>query len=321
MDWLSDLARLKDLEQDLALLPVGNGKDFKGPLLNGWQHHDGYTVEQLQSVRNMRSVGARTGLLTGPLIGFDFDGMTSVDFAATERDIAPWDAVTWQIHRTTDPFRLKVLFRPTPDQLKMLPEVANPSSGCHVSPEFQQSRQTAPPVDNKKGEALEVFFAGGRQIILLGEHPSSGGYYFWPDGLGPEALTAPPESWWNFAIEMALKAQEKRSTGSKPSRTRNGTTRLQHCPICGRHDGVGGSSLWCDRTDGGLILCMPGSTFSPTMAHPGIEIGDVVNGYALKKITDGVHTFGPHVELDRTRSTRKPWRPSRPSRRLAKVAS
>ena len=75
--WRHQLPRLAHLEQDLALLPVGWGPDRKGPMLEGWQHHLGYTLAQLQAHRSMRSVGARTGLLTGPLLCFDFDGATS----------------------------------------------------------------------------------------------------------------------------------------------------------------------------------------------------------------------------------------------------
>ena len=309
MSWFSELDRLQPLADDLALLPVGWGNEGKGPMLNGWQKHAGFTVNQLQAADGMRSVGARTGLLTGPLLCFDFDGETSLELG-----IYPWDAITWQVHRDNDPFRLKVLCRPTPEQLEMLPQQPDGTV------EFQGKTNTAPKRDDAKGEALEVFFFGGRQVIVLGEHPSTGGNYFWPAGLGPEALCAPPDDWWAHAVTIAQKEAAKAVSGSRPSKTRNGTRRLDPCPICGRHSGRGGSALWCDETSDGLILCMPGSTFGAEQSHGPLSIGQVVNGYALVKRTGDVLTF--RVDRPREKPDRRPKRPSRPSRpyRLAEVA-
>ena len=106
--WLQELQRLQPFEADLALLPVGWGNDHKGPMLDDWQHHGGFTVEQLQRRYGIRSIGARTGMLTGPLLAFDFDGETSLTLG-----LDPTEVSTWQVHRNTDPARLKVLFRPT----------------------------------------------------------------------------------------------------------------------------------------------------------------------------------------------------------------
>ena len=263
--WLMELHRLQHLEGDLALLPVGWGSDKKGPMLDDWQHHGGYTVAQLQQHRQMRSVGARTGMLTGPLLAFDFDGATSLALG-----LDPSAVGSWQVHRNTDPARLKVLFRPTLEQLTELPGGA----------EFQGKTITAPKTDYGKGEALEVFFDGGRQVIVLGEHPSSGGTYYWPAGMGPEELTAPPERWWAHALQIAADCRQRLSSGSKPSSRRHGTKRLDPCPICGRH-----GSLWCEQPQQGLILCMPGSTFSAEAAHGPLRIGQVVDGWALVKRT------------------------------------
>ena len=247
-------------------------------MLEGWQHHGGYTVAQLQQHRQMRSVGARTGMLTGPLLAFDFDGATSLTLG-----LDPTAVGSWQVHRNTDPARLKVLFRPTLEQLTELPGGA----------EFQGKTITAPKTDTAKGEALEVFFDGGRQVIVLGEHPSSNGTYYWPAGMGPEALAAPPERWWAHALQVAADCRQRLSSGSKPSSRRHGTQRLDPCPICGRH-----GSLWCEQTRQGLILCMPGSTFSAEAAHGPLRIGQVVDGWALVKrtpIAEGdVLTFKAH---------------------------
>ena len=297
MSWLSDLQRLQPLEKDLALIPVGWGHERKAPMFFGKDHpntpedwtKDALTVEQLQQWprKPFHAVGARTGLLTGPLLAFDFDGTSAFDL-----DLYPWAVATWQVHRDNDPFRLKVLFRPTLEQIAQLPLNAD------GTPEFQGKTLTAPKTDTSKGEALEVFFAGGRQVILLGEHPSSGGNYFWPDGLGPEALTAPPQDWWAHALQIAQNCQQRITAGSKPCSRRNGTRRLNPCPICGRHGGQGGSALWCEQTQQGLILCMPGSTFNAEAAHGPMRIGQVVDGWALVKRTpigDGdVLTFKAH---------------------------
>ena len=263
--WRQDLHRLQPFEAELALLPIGWGTEQKGPMLEGWQHHGGFTVEQLQGRYGIRSVGARTGLLTGPLLCFDFDGATSLALR-----LDPTEVSTWQVHRNTDPARLKVLFRPTLEQLTELPGGA----------EFQGKTITAAKTITAKGEALEVFFDGGRQVIVLGEHPSSSGTYYWPVGMGPEALTAPPEQWWAHALQVAADCRRRLTTGSKPSSRRHGTQRLDPCPICGRH-----GSLWCEQTQQGLILCMPGSTFSAEQRHGPLRIGQVVDGWALVKRT------------------------------------
>ena len=268
--WRQDLLRLLPLEADLALLPIGWGTENKGPMLEDWQHHSGFTVAQLQAHRRMRSVGARTGLLTGPLLAFDFDGQTSFELG-----LDPSAVGSWQVHRTTDPWRLKVLFRPTLEQLSQLPGGA----------EFFDKTTTAAKTDTSKGQALEVFFHGARQVIVLGEHPSSGGIYYWPSYLGPEELTAPPEKWWAHALGVAHQYHHNKATGSKPSAKRHGTKRLNPCPICGRHNGPEGSALWCEQTQRGLILCMPGSTFSAEGRHGPLRIGQVVDGWALVKRT------------------------------------
>jgi len=306
--WLDQLHCLDHLANDLALLPVGWGTGGKGPMLTGWQHHTGHTIEALRQWPGIRSVGARTGLLTGPLLAFDFDGESSLSLG-----LYPWTATTWQVHRNNDPFRLKVLFRPTPEQIAQLPQQ---SSG---SVEFQGKTLTADPTPATKGEALEVFFDGGRQVVLLGHHPSTGGHYFWPDGLGPETLSPPPDDWWAHALHSARNCQQRITTANTANPRRRTGSRLNPCPICGRHSGANGSGLWCSKTVDGLILCMPGSTFSAEQTHGPLVLGQVLNnGWALVKrtpIAEGdVLTFRQHQH--RTASTPSPrsYRPRRPQR-------
>lgn len=272
-NWVDDLDRLQKHQAYLALLPCGANKY---PLIDRWPTHNGYSIEALKRTAGLRAVGARTGIHTGPLLCFDFDGLSSIRWAA-DHGLNPSDLKTWQVHRTDNSNRLKVLFQPTAEQLALLP-----------NGEFQGKTKTGPK------EALEVFFAGGRQVVVIGDHPS-GGSYFWPEGLGPEVLSSPPDHWWAHAIDVDTAMRNRMANGSRSSVSRAGTHRADPCPICGRHSGKGGSALWCSYTDRGLLFCMPGSTFS---APNGLRVGDVHNGWALKKITqtaDGpVHVFGNH---------------------------
>ena len=277
--WLAELHRLKRLEQDFAFLPTGwNGG--KGPMFYGKDHPqtpEDWTKEALSIDQLLRwgrtpylGVGARTGLHAGPLMAFDFDGASSVDFAC-EIGLEPWAFDTWHVHRDNDPWRLKVLCQPTPEQLATLPV------GVDGSIEFQGKTQTRPKEGDDKGEALEVFFSGKRQVVLIGQHPS-GGNYHWPVGLGPEQLAPPPKAWFDYAIHIAKQhhAPVRNGGGRSSSSQKNGTRRLNPCPICGRHAGKGGSSLWCDETTKGLIFCMEGSTFSAEQTHGRLTSNQVV---------------------------------------------
>lgn len=286
--WFSELHRLQCLGEDFAFLPVGAGSDLKGPMnpegtvnpetgvpygLKGWQDHQGFTIPELIQVPRIRSVGMPTGIHRGRLIALDFDGSTSVDLAC-EMNLPPWGFNTWHIHRDTDPWRLKLLAQLTLDQMAQLP------IGPDGSIEFQGSVQTQAARGGGKGEALEVFF-GGKQVVVIGEHPSSGGNYYWPNqgiDLGPEALAPLPDAWLKFVIHIAGQYHSKENhRTSKSNRTqKNGTRRLTNCPICGRHAGRGGSSLWCDETTKGLIFCMEGSTFSAEQKHGSLTDGQVI---------------------------------------------
>ena len=304
--WFADLHRLAAYEKSFALLPIGWGNKQKGPMLEGWQHHGGFTVAELQQQRCMRSVGVRTGF-KGPLLCFDFDGESALELACS-LGMEPWAVSTWQVHRDTDPFRFKVLFKPTPDQIAQLPDGA----------EFQGKTITKQAVLDpdgtpiEMGEALEVFFHGGRQVIVLGEHPSSGGFYFWPPepSLGPEALSPPPDAWLDHAIDIAKQCHDRPKLSNKSSSTSTGIRRLDPCPICGRNS-RGGNSLWCGQAIDGLIFCMPGSTFNAD-PYGSMSLGTVVNGFALMKrtpIPEGdCLIFGPDMPINPSRRIRRPQR-------------
>ena len=129
-------------------------------------------------------------------------------------------------------------------------------------------------------ELLSSELAPSMQVIIGGEHPS-GDRYIWLDGAGPEQLEAPDAQWWAFIKHCHAMAQQPPHQTRIPGST-GSTRRANPCPVCGRHDGLGGSNLWCEYSQSGLLFCMPGTTFS---APAGLRIGDVVNTWALKKIT------------------------------------
>ena len=304
--WFADLHRLAKHEKSFALLPIGWGNKQKGPMLEGWQHHGGFTVAELQQQRRMRSVGVRTGF-KGPLLCFDFDGESALELACS-LDMEPWAVSTWQVHRDTDPFRFKVLFKPTPDQIAQLPDGAE-FQGKTIT---KQAVLDADGTPIEMGQALEVFFHGGRQVIVLGEHPSSGGFYFWPPepSLGPEALSPPPDAWLDHAIDIAKQCHDRPKLSNKSSSTSTGIRRLDPCPICGRNS-RGGNSLWCGQAIDGLIFCMPGSTFNAD-PYGSMSLGTVVNGFALMKrtpIPEGdCLIFGPDMPINPSRRIRRPQR-------------
>ena len=101
--------RLKPLEHLLRFIPTGAGKEGKAPLISAWSQHNGFTVQELQEqFPEAKSVG----VITHPLLCFDFDGESAVKYAVlNDRD--PKYVNTWRINRTTDENRFKLLFLPS----------------------------------------------------------------------------------------------------------------------------------------------------------------------------------------------------------------
>lgn len=273
--WRQDLERLKPYENELTLLPVGWGIKGKAPMLKAWQHHQGFTIEELRQTQGIRSVGAITGRHAGRLLCFDFDGESAIRYGK-KNNLFSDSTKTWQIHRTTSSFHLKVIFRVNQEQLNEL----DSTDGFQLSiPESGEAR-------DKTSGRLEIFFQQNRQVIVLGEHPSTGGQYFWPSGRGPEDLAPAPSPWWDFAVR-AHRSENRFSKSRIKTHSMRATknTRVNPCPICGRHDGPGGSQLWCSKEKNGLLFCMPGSTFSADKRHGVLKPGQVVNGWILLKRT------------------------------------
>lgn len=262
----AELQRLRPLENQLRLLPVGWGDDCKAPMLrkeDDWPTHPGFTVDQLEAMRANKGMKS-TGLITGngiiPIYCSDFDGTSSVDWGAVN-GYEPWAVNTWVVFRNTDPWRLKVIFSPTADQIKYAQDQGLPNG------EFTYSVRTGPK------EQLEHFFHTGRQVICSGAHWASKGHYYWGDGLGPEDLAPPPDDWWEATVQGAVEHQQRKGNVSrKPSSTGKGDwRRLSQCPICGRNKRV----VCQQHRDGDTIRCFRGGTFAPPEGlNPGDRVGE-----------------------------------------------
>tara|TARA_Y100001933_G_scaffold164074_1_gene162346 strand:+ start:714 stop:1637 length:924 start_codon:yes stop_codon:yes gene_type:complete len=280
--YFHDLFRLKQHQERISYLPARG----KQPRQADWPNQPGITIDDFFNYPGSNSIGVRTGAQHGPLAIFDIDGESALKLSC-DRGMKPSEWITWQIHRHEAPSRLKLLCIPTPEQIKQLERLS-----------FIATVKTKSPIKDsqgnlvQKGEGLEFFF-GGKQGIVWGHHPE-GGRYFWPDGFGPEALSAPPDQWWQFAVEQSRRIGAPRceSGGMRYPRGERGR-RLDPCPICGRCSG-NGSELWCEAK-GELLFCMPGSTYSAVMSHPGLKVGDVIDGWAaVKNNRDGGWTFRRH---------------------------
>lgn len=279
---LHDLLRLKQHQERLSYLPARG----KQPRQADWPNQPGITIDDFFKYPGSNSIGVRTGAQHGPLAIFDIDGESALKLSC-DRGMKPSEWITWQIHRHEAPSRLKLLCIPTPKQIKQLERSS-----------FIATVKTKPPIKDdqgnliQKGEGLEFFF-GSKQGIVWGMHPD-GGRYLWPDGFGPEALSAPPDQWWQFAVEQSRLSHSRHvDNGERRYSRADKGRRLDPCPICGRCSG-NGSELWCEAK-GELLFCMPGATYSADLSHPGLKVGDVIDGWAaVKNNRDGGWTFRRH---------------------------
>lgn len=147
-----------------CLVPCGADK---APLEKAWQQK-GYTAAQIRGMGDrVRAVGINTAKAN--LVCIDLDGPDAFDFIEHRGLPLPQ---TWVIGRTTDPNRMKRVYRVSAAQIERLPQDAGKW---------------------KKG-SLEVFWRS-QQFIVMGEHPS-GGLYTW-DG-GPDSIADLPEEWVDF---------------------------------------------------------------------------------------------------------------------------
>ena len=262
--------RLEPLTHAYRFLPIGKGSEGKAPMVKDWPNFPGASIEQLNRWPGIKAIG----VITGPsLLCFDFDGHTAV-MRGIEQGLCADDTNTWRINRDNDRNRFKLIFRPTAEQLAQLP---NKQITCK-----EHTKDKVVGDDGKviaKGEAIEVFMHPGRQVIVAGDHPSTGGVYLWPEGKGPERLLPPPGFWWDYVLKQARDypnpaagAHRTVSTG----RGRNGDWRRldrETCPVCGR--GPNDNPACQLHRDGQTLRCFVGSTFSPPL---GLAPGQLAPG-------------------------------------------
>ena len=257
--------RLNPLAERFAFIPLSG----KIPLIKGWPKSKGYSINDLLKYQNCSTIGARTGLFTGPLLCFDLDGESAWYWLKSRGMVLP---ETWIVARSNDAWRRKLLFQPSNQQINQL-----------TTGEFTYSQKTGDK------EQIECFFMGGRQIAILGKHPS-GGSYLWPDGFGPERLAPPPDDWWDLTVEFSKKFDRKRPISS--AITSSGDwVRTSYCEICNRNE----RTICSKHKDGNSIRCFHGGTFRPPT---GLKAGDLIDptwAYVRDQVVDGIGLFSIFV--------------------------
>ena len=186
----------------LPLLPIGAGRDGKGPIdpktgrgLSGWQTA-AWTPEQIDATAPgiVTAVGMRCGPDAGRLVCFDLDGQSAIDAAVAAG--CEWSA-SWVITRPTAPDRLKVVFQ--------LPEGVEPPT------DRKAVRSTA------EGEQVECFWGSG-QVVVAGLHRPSGALLEWQGG--PESIQPLPAAWlalWRSCCDKPAATTTKREDRSASS--------------------------------------------------------------------------------------------------------
>ena len=269
---------LAHLELFCGFLPIWKGK--KSPMLK----YGGEPNLSLQEALGFKP--ASLAVRSPNLLTLDNDKESSFDFVA-QRGI-DFTFPTWHIRRTDKEFRFKQVFY-VPDEL--LAELPNGSIKRTI---------------NYCDSGLDVFLSNSCYILCDGEHEKGQGRYYSPNGLDFPNLATPPKEVWDLALEIA-KGEPKSKTRKRYYNTKS--RKMNPCIICGRDE-----RLWCSESDNGLIFCMNGSTFSSEREHGSLNIGDVVNGYALVKQSPTCNTFKFHEPQKR----HTPIRPIRRRKALAR---
>lgn len=267
---LDIIQRLEPLSHAYRFLPVGGGTEGKAPLVKDWPNYPDSSIENLVRWPGIKSIG----VITGPsLLCFDFDGQSALEKAIKVHGLNPDGVRTWRINRDNDPHRLKLIFRLTAQQLAELPDRQITSSEATKPKAVDEA--TGGVIS--KGEAIEVFLHPARQVIVAGDHPSSGGVYLWPENQGPERLVPPPADWWEYVLKKSRDypqpAAGAHRTITSGASSRKDWRRLDICPVCGR--GPSDNPVCQIHRDGETLRCYLGSTFSPPL---GLAPGQLARG-------------------------------------------
>lgn len=185
--------------QGFPLIPCGAGAEGKAPInpatgapATQWQH-GAFTPEQIHAMNGVvLCCGTRCGPDAGGLLVFDLDGASAIEHCR-QNNCDPATTTTWQVHRNTAPDRLKVAFR-VPQQLwDQLPS--------------KKKLVTKAATDGAKGEQIELFWSSG-QVIVLGHHRETDGFYYWPQGRTPQELAEISTTWWALVQQIISPAQQ-----------------------------------------------------------------------------------------------------------------
>ena len=252
---LQQLQQYKELAINNVLLPVGWGDDKKAPMLNKWQLHKGFTLEELSKVPNAFSVGLRLD----QIFCLDIDGETAVRWARFKGLLT--QPATWEVHRTTSSYHFKRFFLPDSKQIEQLPQ------NQYGLQEFQFKVKTSNW--NKSNDAVEFFLSHQRQCIIHGLHWKSGGKYLSYENSGVDKLRKPTEKEWEIILEEVYKHQEKNTNPIGARSLGKDWNRLRVCPICGRNS----HSICSIHKDDQTIRCFHGNSFSP---ESNLAVGEVI---------------------------------------------
>ena len=195
-DWRLWLPSLRGL----PLIPCGAGSEGKAPinpetgaLATEWQK-SAASPEQIAAMNGVVSCcGTRCGPDAGGLLVFDLDGASAIARCIAD-GCDPAAASTWQVHRNTAPDRLKVAFRVPQHLWGQIPG--------------KKKLVTKASADGAKAEQIELFWSAG-QVIVLGHHRETSGFYFWPVGRTPQELSAIPAEWWALAQQIIGGSQQQ----------------------------------------------------------------------------------------------------------------
>jgi phage/plasmid-associated DNA primase len=248
------------------MLPIGAGAERKGPVdpatgygLGDWPKHPGFSASEIgSSYGPVIAAGIKTGGEARILV-LDIDGVSASEWIRV-KGIEPDALQTWRINRDTDPARFKLVFRLTAEQELEFPQTKL------LLPTKQRDKE-----NGIKGEAVEVYFQPGAQVVVIGAHPSSGGNYIWqgspaeiatPDG----ALMALLQTIKNRVEELRGKGDTSRAPGgtSGSKGKWQGSSHRNPCPICGRdHSAACTRSTAADGAE--FASCYQGSSFQPPL--------------------------------------------------------
>lgn len=235
--WREDIAAL----EGLPLLPCGAGESGKAPLVAGWQNKAFSPPEIEKFGDQLRCVGLRCGPVSGGLIAIDLDGASAVELAREKLGRRTHFDDTWMIGRSNAEDRLKLVYRIDHELWDGLP-------GKVVLP-------------TGKGEQIEFFWSSG-QVVVLGEHVSTGGEYLWLGNTGPDSICPLPDEMWQL-LQDTVERSATRSSGSGSSSAGMWRDAIP-CPICGR------TTPDCRiHKDGQTLLCHYGRRWHPPVLAKG----------------------------------------------------